>query len=285
MATERAISTPPPDDPWASLPALVEAARAGGWLIDAAELQVGAPGRAAGASASASAAADPAAGGSDSAVGTVLGRGASGEITLARWRGALVAAKRVRVDTPSRATSFLREVRALARLRHPHVLPFYGACLSPPDDCWVVARACRGGTLKRWLYPRGDPDDIPPVVRALRGSGVPPLAQRLAVARQVAGAMCYLQTATPKCAHRDLKPGNVFVLDANGAKNDAPDANDAEASDGPSSGYRDGETGTGTTGGERARVVPLASRRGRSRERGRSRGIRMRRGCAVRGRG
>ena len=261
MATERAISSPPPDDPWASLPALVEAARAGGWLIDAAELQVGAPGRAAGASASASAAADPAAGGSDSAVGTVLGRGSSGEITLARWRGALVAAKRVRVDTPSRATSFLREVRALARLRHPHVLPFYGACLSPPDDCWVVARACRGGTLKRWLYPRGDPDDIPPVVRALRGSGVPPLAQRLAVARQVAGAMCYLQTATPKCAHRDLKPGNVFVLDANGAKNNAPDANDAEAikSDGPSSAVETARRGRAPPAGNA--LVPSPSLR------------------------
>jgi serine/threonine protein kinase len=218
MATTESAISGSPEDPWASLPALVEAARAGGWLIDAAELEVGAP--KAGASAGAPTAADPADGASD-AVGTVLGKGSSGEITLARWRGTLVAAKRVRVDTPSRATSFLREVRALARTRHPHVLPFYGACLSPPDDCWIVARACRGGTLKQWLYPRGDPDDIPPVVRAIRGSGVPPLAQRLAVARQVAGAMCYLQTGTPRLAHRDLKPGNVFVLDAKAASQPA----------------------------------------------------------------
>ena len=218
MATTESAISGSPEDPWASLPALVEAARAGGWLIDAAELEVGAP--KAGASAGAPTAADPADGASD-AVGTVLGKGSSGEITLARWRGTLVAAKRVRVDTPSRATSFLREVRALARTRHPHVLPFYGACLSPPDDCWIVARACRGGTLKQWLYPRGDPDDIPPVVRAIRGSGVPPLAQRLAVARQVAGAMCYLQTGTPRLAHRDLKPGNVFVLNAKAASHPA----------------------------------------------------------------
>ena len=226
MATEGGISGSP-DDAWASLPALVEAARAGGWLIDAAELEVGAP-RSAGASAAAAAEAAPAEGGSE-AVGALLGKGSSGEITLARWRGALVAAKRVRVDTPTRRTAFVREVSALARIRHPHILPFYGACLSPPDDCWIVACACRGGTLKQWLYPRGDPDDMPPVARAIRGSGVPPLAQRLAVARQVAGAMCYLQTATPRCAHRDLKPGNVFVLDAASGANEAA-GTDASAS-------------------------------------------------------
>ena len=239
MATTESAISGSPEDPWASLPALVEAARAGGWLIDAAELEVGAP--KAGASAGAPTAADPADGASD-AVGTVLGKGSSGEITLARWRGTLVAAKRVRVDTPSRATSFLREVRALARTRHPHILPFYGACLSPPEDCWIVARACRGGTLKQWLYPRGDPDDIPPVVRAIRGSGVPPLAQRLAVARQVAGAMCYLQTGTPRLAHRDLKPGNVFVLDAKAASHPAGTEN--ASSSGSEGIRRRGEAGS-----------------------------------------
>ena len=109
------------------------------------------------------------------------------------------------------------------------------------------------------------------MVRAARERR-PTLAQRLAVARQVAG--CYLQTATPKCAHRDLKPGNVFVLDAMALENNAPTrTTEAIKSDGPPP-LRDGETGTGTTGGERARAVP--SLRDVSRGRGRSRGIRMR---------
>jgi serine/threonine protein kinase len=33
--------------------------------------------------------------------------------------------------------------------------------------------------------------------------------------------MCYLQTGTPRLAHRDLKPGNVFVLDAKAASQPA----------------------------------------------------------------
>jgi serine/threonine protein kinase len=225
---ETAMGSNPPaasgeDDPWASLPALVEAARSGGWLIDAGEIEFGAssparttaPGTASGSSTSSE---------TETEFGTCLGKGSSGSITLARWRGTPVAAKHVRVDTPSRATSFLREVRALARMRHPHILPFYGACLSPPDACWIVARACRGGTLRNWLYPKGDPDDVPPLVRAIRGSGSPPLAQRLSVARQIASAMCHLQDSTPPLAHRDLKPGNVFLLEGGGSGSKKRDA-------------------------------------------------------------
>ena len=46
---------------------------------------------------------------------------------LGTWRGGDVAVKAVRISAPSEATSFLREVAALAALRHPNVLGFYGA--------------------------------------------------------------------------------------------------------------------------------------------------------------
>ena len=37
--------------------------------------------------------------------------------------------KCVRVSKESEAASFLREVAALAAIRHPNVMQFYGACL------------------------------------------------------------------------------------------------------------------------------------------------------------
>ena len=39
----------------------------------------------------------------------------------------------VRVSTPGEATSFLREVAALSEVKHPNVMPFYGAVKSVPS--------------------------------------------------------------------------------------------------------------------------------------------------------
>lgn len=41
-----------------------------------------------------------------------------------------MAVKRVRVAKATELLSFLREVEALSSLRHPHVLPFLGACMA-----------------------------------------------------------------------------------------------------------------------------------------------------------
>ena len=61
------------------------------------------------------------------ALGRTLGQGTFGVTRLGAWRSGDVAVKAVRVSAPSEATSFLREVAALAAIRHPNVLGFYGA--------------------------------------------------------------------------------------------------------------------------------------------------------------
>ena len=83
--------------------------------------------------------------------------------------------KKVYVEGRSRAASFVRDVAVLSRLRHPHVLPFYGACLQPPGRCWILTHHCAGGTLKEWLHDRA------------AGPGAAPLLSRRLTVRSHAG--------------------------------------------------------------------------------------------------
>jgi serine/threonine protein kinase len=49
-----------------------------------------------------------------------------------------VAVKDVHVSSSSELTTFLREVEALSSLRHPHVLPFLGACMLGGGQFWLL---------------------------------------------------------------------------------------------------------------------------------------------------
>lgn len=58
-----------------------------------------------------------------------------------------MAVKRVQPQTKEQATTFVREVEALAQLRHPHVMQLYAACVRPPKDFWLICEllGCDGG--------------------------------------------------------------------------------------------------------------------------------------------
>lgn len=133
----------------------------------------------------------------------VLGEGTFGTSYMGRWRGGDVAVKCVRIQQRDEAESFLREVHVLACVRHPNVMPFYGACLQPPKHCMLLCEYLPGGNLRDWLYGQG------------RSPPKRPLAERLQMALGVARGMAALEENDPPIVHRDLKPTNVFI-DAGG---------------------------------------------------------------------
>lgn len=162
--------------------ALVARGAAGGWLIAPEEIKLGA----------------------------LLGDGAFGETFRARWHGADVAVKRVRIDSDVELASFLREVECLSGLRHPSIVPFLGAVIQDAGSCWLVSEYMPGGTLEVLLH-GAKPGSAP-------ANANWPLSERLERALEIATALAALEACEPAILHRDIKPSNVLVDGAGRAR-------------------------------------------------------------------
>jgi tetratricopeptide (TPR) repeat protein len=130
-----------------------------------------------------------------------LGRGGFGVVFLARDRGldCEVALKvphgHVLTDVRLRER-FRREARVAASLQHPNIVSVREAGEVGPV-CYIVYDYCPGITLGDWLRQQRDP-----VPFTLAASWVAALAEAVAHAH------------TKGVMHRDLKPGNILLHDA-----------------------------------------------------------------------
>lgn len=134
-------------------------------------------------------------------LGEKIGQGTFGSVYRSLCRGGFCAVKCVSPHSDDEGVNFVREVEALAQVRHPNVMAMYGACVEPPDRCWIVCEYLPGGSLSAWLY--GPPGARRPPQR--------PLSERLRMALEVARGMQALEEHDPQILHRDLKPSNVFL--------------------------------------------------------------------------
>ena len=83
---------------------------------------------------------------------------------------------------------------------NPNFVHMIGACVTPPNDFWLVLEFMPGGSLF---------DVIHGITRNIRIQSIN------AVALSVADGMTYLHNQVPQIIHRDLTPSNV-LLDAAG---------------------------------------------------------------------
>ncbi|KAI3428099.1 hypothetical protein D9Q98_006482 [Chlorella vulgaris] len=133
-----------------------------------------------------------------------LGRGAFGTVYRGSWKGQPVAVKVLQTSCEVRSReldSFKQEARVLAGLRHPNIVSLLAACTVPPNIC-IIEELAEGGSLHQRLHG----------TQGARRRSPLPYGQLLAVAADVAAAICYLH---PRIVHRDLKSQNV-LLDAQG---------------------------------------------------------------------
>lgn len=131
-----------------------------------------------------------------------IGMGAFGEIFKCRWRGSLVAAKRMKVreldsslDAKQARSDFKKEIELLLHMRHPNICLLLGYSLTAQHEVMLSE------LMKCSLQ------DV------MKATGGAPLALQRAFryAIQFVQGMAYLHTCKPPVLHRDLKPANLLL--------------------------------------------------------------------------
>jgi eukaryotic-like serine/threonine-protein kinase len=126
-----------------------------------------------------------------------LGRGATATVYLARdpKHDRRVALKVLKPDLAAAvgADRFLREIRLLARLQHPHILPLFDSG-EANGTLYLVTPYIEGESLHA----------------RLARDGPLPMSEALRIARDLLGALAYAHANG--VVHRDIKPENVLLV-------------------------------------------------------------------------
>jgi len=61
----------------------------------------------------------------------IVGRGAFGVVSRARWRNSIDVAVKL-IETESERKAFFIELKELSRVSHPNIVRLYGACTKQP---------------------------------------------------------------------------------------------------------------------------------------------------------
>ena len=126
-----------------------------------------------------------------------LGKGGWAKVQVAEFRGIKVAAKKLykELQSPFYHNAFVREMNMAARVRHPHLVQFIGACM---DEEMIILLELMPTSLRKYL--------------ADRAPARPSASFCTSVCMDVAKALNYLHLMQPDpIIHRDISCANVLL--------------------------------------------------------------------------
>ncbi|KAG6579895.1 TKL protein kinase [Phytophthora cinnamomi] len=143
-------------------------------------------------------------------LGIIIGHGAFGEVYRGRYRDHDVAVKTLlpekRKDI-AHIKAFLSEVRIMATMEHPNIVPFIGVAWESLSDLFCVTEFMKGGDLRTLLKDYLN-HDVPQGMDATK----------MQIAYEAAFALTYLHSLQPAMLHRDLKSRNILLTESLHAK-------------------------------------------------------------------
>jgi serine/threonine protein kinase len=123
--------------------------------------------------------------------------------------GAVVAVKRMRMETKHGKESFQAEVTSLSQIRHRNLVQLQGWCHHEEQLLLIYDYMCNG-SLDEWLFHLSTPKGEESLT--IDEHKVLPLTLRHSIMRGVATALAYLHEECPQCVlHRDIKSSNVLL--------------------------------------------------------------------------
>ncbi len=125
-----------------------------------------------------------------------IGGGTGGVVFRGEWttKALSVAMKKLFHVEDAQGLEICREVTILSKLRHPNIISYYGT-VTLSDGYYIVTELAEEGSL--WYFLRNHPD--------------PDLHRSFRWAKEIARGVEYLHRC--KCIHRDLKSGNVLLVE------------------------------------------------------------------------
>ncbi|KAH7289460.1 hypothetical protein KP509_30G002900 [Ceratopteris richardii] len=130
-----------------------------------------------------------------------IGQGSSGVVRQGLYKGVHKVAVKELTGVFAKGSQmhgmFRREALSLISCAHKNVLKFYGVCLSPDQNIWIVTKLMQGGSLLDYLSKK---------------KGLP-TCEIIKLAKDIAKGMRFLHSKG--ILHMDLKAANVFLDEGN----------------------------------------------------------------------